>query len=66
MKFLTRERKRERQQCIYLGGGVGNMEEMVVCLTAFALRESSASWSGGLVEHCRLAWGLLAAEGAAS
>lgn len=23
------------------------MGEMVVCLTAFALRESSASWSGG-------------------
>lgn len=43
------------------------MEEMVVCLTAFALREeSSASWSGGLVEHCGLAWGLPAAEGAAS
>ena len=44
------------------------MGEMVVCLTAFALREeSSASWSGaGVVEHCRLAWGLPAAEGAAS
>ena len=52
----------------YLGGGIGNMGEMVVCLTAFALREeSSASWSGaGVVEHCRLAWGLPAAEGAAS
>lgn len=38
------------------------MEEMVVCLTAFALRESSASWSGGQLSTAALPGGFPTVE----